>query len=54
MYKCDTGVAIEFCYDIFVHLHDLSQFYLEYALLKFLGFETSDSHRQLLETPQQL
>ena len=36
------------------YLHDLSQFYLEYALLKFLGFETGDGHRQLLETIQQL
>ena len=34
----------------YVYLHDLSQFYLEYGLLKFLGFESGDSHRQLLET----
>ena len=36
------------------YLHDLSQFYLEYSLLKFLGFETGDGHRRLLETIQQL
>ena len=36
------------------YLHDLSQFYLEYGFLKFLGFENIDSHRQLLETIQQL
>ena len=35
------------------NLHDLSQFYLEYALLKFLGFEVGDNHRQLLESLQQ-
>ncbi len=38
----------------YFYLHDLSQFYLDYGLLKFLGFETRDSHRQLLETLQQL
>ena len=36
------------------YLHDLSQFYLEYALLKFQGSNTGDGHRQLLETIQQL
>ena len=38
----------------YFYLHDLSQFYLEYGLLKFLGFENGDSHRQLLEAMQQL
>ena len=37
----------------YFYLHDLSQFYLEYALLKFLGFEVGDNHRQLLESLQQ-
>ena len=37
----------------YFYLHDLSQFYLEYALLRFLGFEVGDHHRQLLETLQQ-
>lgn len=36
------------------YLHDLSQFYLEYALLNFFGYETSGSYRQLLETMQQV
>ena len=36
----------------YFYLHDLSQFYLEYALLKFLGFEVGDNHRQLLEALQ--
>ena len=35
------------------YLHDLSQFYLEYALLKFLGFDASNSYRPLLEAIQQ-
>ena len=33
----------------YVYLHDLSQFYLEYAFLKFFGYKTND-YRQLLET----
>ena len=37
----------------YVYLHDLSQFYLEYAFLKFCGYETYD-HRLLLETQQQV
>ncbi len=31
----------------YFYLHDLSQFYLEYVFLKFLGFEVGDNHRQL-------
>ena len=37
----------------YVYLHDLSQFYLEYVFLKFLGFEVGDHHRQLREALQQ-
>ncbi len=37
---------------LYFYLHDLSQFYLEYAFLKFCGYETDD-YRLLLETQQQ-
>ena len=36
----------------YFYLHDLSQFYLEYVLLDFLGCETSGIYRRLLETMQ--
>ena len=35
----------------YVYLHDLSQFYLEYVLLRYCGFKTWE-HRRLLETRQ--
>ena len=38
----------------YFYLHDLSQFYLEYALLKYLGCEPGSSYRKLLETLQQV
>ena len=38
---------------LYLYLHDLSQFYLEYTFLKFCGYETR-GHRRLLETQQQI
>ena len=39
----------------YFYLYDLSQFYLEYALLKFFGYETADdNYRRLVETIQQV
>ena len=38
----------------YFYLYDLSQFYLEYALLKFFGYETDGSYRRLVETMQQV
>ena len=37
----------------YFYLHDLSQFYLEYALLRFFGYEASGGYRQLREAVQQ-
>ena len=37
----------------YFYLQDLSQFYLEHALLKFFGQNTGGRYRQLLETLQQ-
>ena len=36
----------------YLYLHDLSQFYLEYGLLKFFGWDDVGSYRRLLETAQ--
>ncbi len=37
---------------IYTYLHDLSQFYLEYGLLRFFGYNADGSYRQLLEAIQ--
>ncbi len=37
----------------YLYLHDLSQFYLEYSLLKFLGCNVGGSYRGLLEALRQ-
>ena len=37
----------------YAYLHDLSQFYLEYSFLKFIGY-SMDGHRKLLESLQKM